>query len=108
MLDRFQEIGFLDATPSPPAACHVFAIYNDGSRMLQAIHIDAMRISQEFDLPTVNGYSGGVPPGWDLGGVWDPSYLDRVKKWLRDKGIAGPLCYYVVPTKTWSVVEGTT
>jgi hypothetical protein len=106
LLDRFQEIAFLDATPSPPAACRVFAIYNDGSRILQAINIDAMRIGQRFGLPTVNGYSGGVPIGWDLAGVWDPAYLDRVKKWLHDKGVAGPLCYYVVPTKTWTIVDG--
>jgi len=64
-----------------------------------------MRISQRFGLPTVNGYSGGVPVGWDLGVIWAPDYLDRVKRWLRDKSFAGTLCYYVEPTKTWSIID---
>jgi hypothetical protein len=104
-LDRTREEALLAGVPPPPAQCRAFAYYNDGSRSLQAVHVDAMRISQKFGLPTVNGYSGGVPTGWDLSGVWDPAYLDHVKKWLRDNGFAGPLCYYVEPTKTWSFVD---
>ncbi len=64
-----------------------------------------MRIGQKFNLPTVNGYSGGVPTGWNLGNVWDPAYLERIKHWSRDKGLVGTLCYYVEPTKTWSFID---
>jgi hypothetical protein len=104
-LDRTKQQALLAAVPPPPAQCRAFAYYNDESRSLAAIHIDAMRISQKFGLPTVNGYSGGVPEGWNLAGVWEPAYLDHVKKWLRDNGFARPFCYYVEPTKTWSFVD---
>ena len=104
-LDRVREDAMLASVPRPPAECRAFAIYNDGSRMLQAIHIDAMRISQKFGLPTINGYSGGNPSGWDFGNVWEPSYLDKVRKWARDKGIAGPLCLYDATVKSWRPID---
>lgn len=99
--DREREVALIASAPPPPASCRVFAIYNDGSRMLQAIHIDAMRLAQRFGIPTVNGYSGGNPIGWDLGHVWEAEYLDRVRRWARDKGVAGPLCLYDATVKMW-------
>jgi hypothetical protein len=100
-LDRPREIGIVSAAPPPPRGCRVFAIYNDGSRMLAAIHIDAMRLSQRLGIPTVNGYSGGGPAGWTLGNVWEPQYVDKIRSWLRDRGEAGPLCLYDVTLKSW-------
>jgi hypothetical protein len=99
--DREREVAIVANAPPPPASCRVFAIYNDGSRMLQAIHIDAMRLSQRFGIPTLNGYSGGNPPGWDFGNVWESNYIDKLKNWARDKGLAGPLCLYDASVKTW-------
>src|SRR5205085_2527275 len=92
--DRDKEAAIVASAPPPPVSCRAFAIYNDGSRMLQAIHIDAMRLAQRFGIPTVNGYSGGNPIGWNLSNIWEAEYLDRVRRWARDKGIAGPLCLY--------------
>lgn len=106
-LDRVQEEATLANTPPPPAECRVFAVYNDGSRMLQAIHTDAMRMSQRFDIPTVNGYSGGSPPRWDFGNVWEPSYLDKVRRWVRDNKVAGPLCLYDATVKRWRRIDQT-
>jgi hypothetical protein len=99
--DREREIAVVANAPPPPAFCRVFAIYNDGSRKLQAIHIDAMRLSQRFGIPTLNGYSGGNPPGWDFGNVWEGNYIEKLKAWSRNKGVAGPLCLYDATTKTW-------
>ena len=103
--DRVTEQALLASVPRPPSECRAFAYYNDGSRPHAALLVDAMRISQKFDLPTVNGYSGGAPPGWTLNRVWEPDYMDRVKQWARDNGLAGPLCFYVEPTKTWSFID---
>jgi hypothetical protein len=99
--DREKEIAIIASAPPPPASCRVFGVYNDGSRKLQAIHIDAMRLAQRFGIPTVNGYSGGNPPGWDLGQVWAPYYPERIRNWARDTGIAGPLCLYDATVKMW-------
>jgi hypothetical protein len=99
--DREREVAIVASAPSPPASCRAFAIYNDGSRKLQAIHIDAMRLAQRFGIPTLNGYSGGNPPGWDFGNVWEPNYIYKLKMWARAKGLAGPLCLYDASVKTW-------
>lgn len=104
-VDRTKESALLASVPRPPDQCRAFAYYNDGSRSLAAIHVDAMRIAQKFGVPTVNGYSGGAPIGWTLSNVWDPGYLDRVKEWVRQNGFVGPLCYYSEPTKTWSFID---
>jgi hypothetical protein len=106
-LNRIREETMLADTPPPPVECRVFAIYNDSSRMLQAIHTDAMRISQRFEIPTVNGYSGGNPPGWDFGNVWESTYLDKVRRWVRDKKVAGPLCLYDATVKRWRRIDPT-
>jgi hypothetical protein len=101
-LDLVQEKALLAAVPPPPSECRVFAYYNDVSRSLQALHVDAMRISQRFGLPTVNGYSGGVPSGWDFGNVWESNYLDKVRKWLRDNKVVGTPCLYDATKTSWS------
>jgi hypothetical protein len=99
--DREREIAIMTSALRPPASCRVFAIYDDMSHTLPAIQIEAVRLSQQFDIPTVNGYSGGNPPGWDLADVWKPNYIDKVKIWARDKAIAGPLCLYDAAAKSW-------
>jgi hypothetical protein len=104
LLDRSREIAWLESVPPPPADCRVITVYNDGSRILQAIQIDAMRVGQKYGLPTINGYSGGVPPGWDIN-VWAPSYLDTARKWMNDKGVAGPLCRYDATKTSWERVN---
>jgi len=103
-LDRVEETRQLMMTPPPLPECRAFAIYNDGSKQLQAIQVDAMRISQRFGLPTVSGYSGGTPPDWNLGNVWEPTYLARVRDWSDRHGISGTVCWYDATTKTWRVV----
>jgi hypothetical protein len=103
--DYIKENALLASVPPPPDQCRAFAYYNDGSRGLAAIHVDAMRIAQKYGIPTVNGYSGGAPVGWNLSNVWEPDYLARVKDWVRKNGFIGPLCYYSEPTKTWSFVD---
>jgi hypothetical protein len=103
--DRVREDDILASAPPPLAECRVFAIYDDGSRKMEATQIDAMRVSQRFGLPTLNGYSGGEPPGWDLDKVQEPSYFDKVRRWARDKKVAGPLCLYDAMTKGWRPIS---
>jgi len=101
LLDRSAEIAILSNVKTPPPQCRAFAIYNDGSRALAAIHIDAMRISQRFGLPTVNGYSGGVPKGWNLSNVWEPMYISNVRAWADANAIERPICLYDSVTNAW-------
>lgn len=44
-------------------------------------HIDAMLASQDLNIPTINGYSGGYPWGYEY--FYDqPRSLDPLKRWM--------------------------
>ena len=67
--------------------------------------IDAMLISQHFRIPTVNGYSGQVPEGFDF---LDPSaagYVDRVHAWAEAKGVSDGLCSFDRTARVWAGPE---
>ena len=54
--------------------------------------IDAMLISVMRGVPTVNGYSGHVPPGWSLREVEAPDYEQRIARWIERYRVTGPVC----------------
>ena len=45
-------------------------------------NIDAMFISLNHQLPTLNGYSAWVPEGWNLMNPPEPEYEDRAHAWI--------------------------
>ncbi len=58
------------------------------------VHVDAMMASLESGVPTINGYSGAVPPGWPFEALTrtsgDASEADveaNLATWCREKGI---------------------
>lgn len=71
--------------------CEAFYITADGttSYPVWELQLDAMLISALTGVPTLNGYSGQSPKGWELWEVRDPAYFSRVQSWMRDKGIEG-------------------
>jgi len=54
--------------------------------------IDAIFVSIMKGLPTLNGYSGQLPPGWNLWEVMDPGYDASVKQWIDLHQIKGNVC----------------
>jgi len=54
--------------------------------------IDAMLISIMRGVPTLNGYSGNVPPGWSLREVEAPDYEENVRKWIKLHNLDGHIC----------------
>ena len=54
--------------------------------------IDAMLVSIMRGIPTLNGYSGSVPPGWSLREVEAPDYEENVRKWIRLHNLDGNVC----------------
>ena len=44
---------------------------------------DAIAISVESGIPTLNGNSSSFPPGWELYGVNANTYKDPLNKWLK-------------------------
>ena len=55
-------------------------------------HIDAIFVSIMTGVPTLNGYSGQLPPSWNLWEVMDPGYENNVKQWIDLHHIKGNVC----------------
>ena len=79
---------------SLPAGCDVFYAAAAPSRRPGKIEyqIDAMLVSIMRNVPTLNGYSGHVPPGWSLREVEAPDYEARIQDWIRTHNVSGRLC----------------
>ena len=54
--------------------------------------LDAMYVSLLKGVPTLNGYSGSLPPNFGLYEVEDPQYENNVKQWISDHRINGNVC----------------
>lgn len=54
--------------------------------------IDTILVALMRDVPTLNGYSGQVPPDWPLWEVRAPNYQQRVDDWVNLKRIPGKIC----------------
>ena len=48
-----------------------------------ALHIDAMYLSSEFKIPTINGSSGLSPKGWNIWEINSPNYQTEVQNWVQ-------------------------
>jgi hypothetical protein len=79
---------------SLPRHCAVF--YAAAAPIRQPVkheeQIDAMLVSIMRGVPTVNGYTAHVPPGWSLRDVEAPDYEARVAQWIAQHHVAGPVC----------------
>ena len=48
---------------------------------------DSMFIALKYGLPTLNGYSAWVPSGWELTNPPEPTYVERVREWIRENNL---------------------
>jgi hypothetical protein len=104
-LDRTTELAQLAAVPTPPSYCRAFflTIPKDHPPAAYIPSIEAMLLSQEKGVPTVNGFSGQFPAGY--GSVADPGspdYERGVQNWIAVNGIAAGMCDLRTSTGTWS------
>jgi hypothetical protein len=70
-----------------PTDCRAFLILPVRSlptaRARDEQQLDAMWVSLETGVPTINGYSGRLPPGWDFDDLSDEADVDDLlKRWL--------------------------
>ena len=49
--------------------------------------IDAMFVSLNHSLPTLNGYSAWAPVDWHLSNPHDEDYHDRIRRWIGAHGL---------------------
>jgi hypothetical protein len=68
---------------------HMWSLYN----------IDAMFVSLNHGLPTLNGYSAWFPEGWNLMNPQEAGYADAVRRWIREYRLEG-VCEFDVDART--------
>ena len=61
-------------------------------------------LAQARHLPTINGYSGLNPPGWDFYDTNAADYEQRAMRWAVNRGIAAGLCRVDIERGTWTVL----
>lgn len=85
-----------------PENCTSFyvAVGPRGNRNQFEYQIDAILVSILRDVPTLNGYSGQLPPNWLLWEVKAPDYEANVKKWIDEKYLGGQVCRLVIDETT--------
>ena len=64
-------------------------------------HTLTMMVSLEAGVPTINGYSGNKPPGWDLE-FYDAGYPKRVTQWITAHRLAAGMCVLDLERGAWS------
>lgn len=102
--DRSDELALLAAVTDAPDGCDVFYVTDAERAATDHSLISAMLISHDIDTPTINGYSGQVPPSWDLR-PWNDDYTSQVDAWLRlnQEGFPGEaVCRLELTTLDWS------
>lgn len=100
---RGDELAFLAAVPSPPAPCQAF--YALPHRQQDARYLDetdAMWIANQIHLPTLNGFAGWFPPGWNLLQE-DADQTSLVRQWIEHSGLTGQVCSYDAVRRQWAL-----
>ena len=81
-----------------PENCSAFyiAIGPDGQRNQFEYQLDAALVSIMRHVPTLNGYSGQLPPNWSLWEVKASDYEANVKAWIDANHLQGNICRLVI------------
>ncbi len=104
-ISRKYERQHLAAVANHPRECQTFYAAPQHDRAPFEVQIDAMVIAQAQHLPTINGYSGLFPPGWDFYDTDAVDYEKRATRWAVNRGIAEALCRVNVESGTWAKIS---
>ena len=95
--DHFQLVTKAEELLRKNGECRVF-YYRDTGMVSLISHVDAMWASFNTGIPTINGYSGGTPPGWNFDRLESVSVRD-LSGWLALGGVDIPeknICIFVL------------
>ncbi|MBP0493842.1 hypothetical protein [Roseomonas indoligenes] len=109
MLDTWEELARMEALAPPTAGCTVFAASRAREGVPQGTipatyshNVDAMLVAARTNLPTINGYSTFLPPGWDLAEPGRPDYRERLQAEAARHGLLPGLCTLDMESLRWS------
>jgi hypothetical protein len=101
-VNRPAQIHLLNSIEAAPSSCRTFFVVNTGKQLPYVEYqLDAMLVSQQLSLPTINGYTGYFPPGWGLLQPWLPNYAASVSDWARAHGLTTGMCSLDLATMQW-------
>lgn len=98
--DRSDELVVLAKASNPPDGCESFYVTDVDRVQTDHSLITAMLVAHRVDRPTLNGYSGQKPPGWDLA-PWLDDYDTEVADWIATHGLVG-VCSLELTTLEWT------
>jgi hypothetical protein len=90
-------------------ACRTFFVkpasgaYRSRSAQAWSLYgVDAMFVSLNHSIPTLNGYSAWAPDGWTLQDPNDPAYPARVTAWIERFRLSG-VCAFDIDARTMTM-----
>lgn len=111
--NRKTQNDFVKSLPIPPSECKAF--YVVGQRVnefpinnnnvyvsLYPHNVDAMLISEIFQLRTINGFSSFTPPSWNFAKDPLPTYMQRVNVYINEHNIRDGMCEFDLEKLRWT------
>jgi hypothetical protein len=106
LISRPTDIQKLFRIERPPQTCSAFYIIEqvNGLYKLLQVQTDAMLIAERVGIPTLNGYSGWSPDGWNL--IAPQGRIERnVRDWALQNRLTKGLCSLDAVSGRWSPVN---
>lgn len=113
LLDRSDQLQFVDTVKSPPTRCRAF--FTVEQRKSDRAHptfsivdnlypqnVDAMFIAEIRHLRTINGFATFNPADWNFASNPAETYYQRVKDYSTKHNILDGLCSFNLATAAWS------
>jgi len=104
-LSRVFERAHFNHVSAAPIDCRSFYIANEPGEPPTSVQIDAILVAQKIGIPTINGYSGNVPIGWNLLDSAAASYEQNARAWATHRGIAAGLCRFDMVSGRFATVR---
>lgn len=103
LISRKAEAQKFARIPRPPKECSSFYISDWSNSMsgMQVTQTDAMLVAQQYDIPTLDGYSSWFPTGWDLMWAGHGHVTTAATNWAKQKGVSDGLCVLEMNWGVW-------
>jgi hypothetical protein len=102
LIDVAKESTFENSFSPPSLDCEAFAVTGTNDNAWYLYQLDAMRLAMVFNIPTVNGYSGLQPEGWNLFQPQSPDYEMYLSDWKALMGYQEEVCIVNVDNGEWN------
>lgn len=99
---------FIASVPAPPKDCEAFYVVDSSEqKKVECLYqLDAYQIANFYDVPTINGYSGCFPNGWqNIWSVGKDEYEASVHEWIRVNRLKHVYSYDLTK-REWKAIDG--